>query len=43
MLSRLTGTGAQLGDFIGNAPTGSPVTVSILNLMRLQGGMVVEE
>jgi steroid delta-isomerase-like uncharacterized protein len=43
VLTRFSVTGTQRGTFLGIAPTNKKATVSVLSLVRLTGGKVVEE
>jgi steroid delta-isomerase-like uncharacterized protein len=43
VLTRFTVRGTQRGAFMGIAPTGKPVTVSVLSLTRVANGKAVEE
>jgi predicted ester cyclase len=43
VLTRFSVRGTQRGAFMGIAPTGKPVTVSVLSLTRVANGKAVEE
>ena len=40
---RWTGRGTQKGEFMGIAPTGKPVTITGISILRIAGGKIVEE
>jgi len=40
---RFTSRGTNLGDFLGNPPTGNHVQISEVAIFRLQGGRIVEQ
>lgn len=40
---RFTSRGTNLGDFLGNPPTGNHVEISEVAIFRLQGGRIVEQ
>jgi steroid delta-isomerase-like uncharacterized protein len=43
VLVRFTGVGTHQGEFLGIAPTGKKITVSVLDLLRLRDGQIVED
>lgn len=42
-VARVTATGTNTGELMGMAPTGKPISISIMNLMRIADGKIVEE
>ncbi|MGI9149675.1 MAG: ester cyclase [Chloroflexota bacterium] len=42
-MNRWTGRGTHQGNFMGVPPTGSPVTISSIDVYRLSGGKIAEE
>jgi predicted ester cyclase len=43
VLVRFSGVATHRGEFLGVAPTGKTVSVSVLDLTRLRNGQIVEE
>jgi predicted ester cyclase len=39
---RMTGTGTNDGPFMGNAPTGRPMRTAVFDVLRVEGGRIVE-
>lgn len=40
---RFTAVGTQRGEFLGIAPTGKAISVSVIDLVRLRDGQIVED
>jgi steroid delta-isomerase-like uncharacterized protein len=40
---RFTAAGTQRGEFLGIAPTGKAISVSVIDLLRLRDGQIVED
>ncbi len=40
---RFTAVGTQRGEFLGIAPTGKAISVSVIDLLRLRDGQIVED
>jgi len=42
VVTRYTWTGTHLGEFMGIAPTGKKVTFSMIDIVRIQNGKIIE-
>ena len=43
VVQRFTARGTHQGEFMGIAPTGKQVTITGINILRIEGGKIVEE
>lgn len=39
---RMTGTGTNDGSFMGHTPTGRSIRVDVFDMLRVEGGVIVE-